>query len=89
MLGMYVQATQELDQMGTETRTWPEVLAIKLAIYDGLRLWDLVEIVAMQLKDSAKGNPRWESVAEQAFREMRAARRMEQRRAARLKPARH
>jgi hypothetical protein len=60
--------------MTVDSRLWPEVLAIKLTIFDGLKLWDLVEITAMQLKASANGNRRWLRVAERACREMRAAR---------------
>ena len=73
-LGMYLQSNQELEQMSADTRLWPEVLAVKLTIYDGLKLWDLVEITAMQLKDSANGNRRWLKLADGACREMRAAR---------------
>ena len=73
-LGMYLQSNQELEQMNADTRLWPEVLAVKLTIYDGLKLWDLVEITAMQLKDSANGNRQWVRLAERACREMRAAR---------------
>ena len=76
-LGLYMQANQELEQMSAETRHWPEVLAVKLGVFDGLRLWEMVEIVAMQLADSAAGNPRWISMAEIACRETRAARRRE------------
>jgi len=73
-LGMYLQSNQELEQMSPDTRLWPEVLAVKLNIFDSLKLWDLVEITAMQLKDSANGNRRWLKMAERACREMRAAR---------------
>jgi hypothetical protein len=73
-LGLYMQSNQELEQMSRETRRWPEVLAIKLAIFDGLKLWEMVEIIALQLKDSAKGNPQWIWMAEMARRETRAAR---------------
>lgn len=76
-LGLYMQANRELEQMSAETRSWPEVLAVKLAIFDGLRLWEMVDIVAAQLTDSAAGNPHWMSVAETARRETRAARRRE------------
>jgi len=73
-LGMYLQSNQELEAMSTDSRLWPEVLAVKLAIFDGLKLWDLVEVTAMQLKDTANGNRRWVTLAERACRQMRAAR---------------
>jgi len=76
-LGLYMQSNRELEQMSHDTRYWPEVLAVKLAIFDGLKLWDMVEIIAMQLAASAKGNPRWISMAESARRETRAARQRE------------
>jgi hypothetical protein len=39
----------------------------------------MMEIVAMQLKDSARGNPRWIELAEGAWQETRAARQRERR----------
>ncbi len=66
MLGLYMQANKELEQMSSNTRHWPEVLAVKLAIFGGLKLWEMMEIVALQLKDSARGNPRWIQLAERA-----------------------
>jgi hypothetical protein len=74
MLGLYMQSNRELERMSADTRHWPEVLAVKLAIFGGLRLWDMVEIAALQLKDSANGNPWWLSMAARARREIRAAR---------------
>jgi hypothetical protein len=76
-LGLHMQANTELDQMNPETRRWPEVLAVKLDIFNGLRLWDMVEIVALQLADSAAGNPRWLSMADSARRQTRLARQRE------------
>ena len=76
-LGLYMQSNRELEQMSPDTRLWPEVLAVKLAIFDGLNLWEMVEIVALQLAESAQGNPRWLSIAETARRETQPARRRE------------
>jgi len=73
-LGLYMRANRELEQMSPDTRQSPEVLAVKLAIFDGLKLWDLVEITAAQLTDSAEGNPQWISMADTAWRETREAR---------------
>ena len=72
-LGLYLQSNRELEQMSADTRFWPEVLAVKLAIFDGLKLWEMVEIVAFQLLESAEGNPRWLSMAETARQGTRAA----------------
>ncbi len=76
-LGLYMRSNQDLEQMDAETRQWPEVLAVKLAIFNGLHLWEMMEIVAVQLHDCAQGNPRWISIAETARRETHAARRRE------------
>lgn len=76
-LGLFMQSNRELEQMSADTRHWPEVLAVKLAIFDGLLLWEMVEIVAAQLADSAKGNPRWLSLAKTAREQTREARQRE------------
>jgi len=76
-LGLYMQANQDLEQMTPCTRHCPEVLAVKLAIFEGLNLWEMVDIVAAQLVVSAAGNPQWISMAESAARATRAARRRE------------
>jgi len=72
-LGLYMQSNLELEQMSPDTRHWPEVLAVKLIIFNCLNLWEMVEIIATQLTDSAQGNPRWTSIAENARLETRAA----------------
>lgn len=77
-LGLYAQANQELEQMSIDTRYWPEVLAVKLVIFDSLKLWDMAEIVAAQLADCAEGNPRWLEIVESARNGMRAARAREE-----------
>lgn len=76
-LGLYNEANLELEQMSRATRHWPEVLAVKLAIFNGLDLWEMVEIVAMQLAGSAAGNPQWLSIAASAWQQIQAARRGE------------
>jgi hypothetical protein len=76
-LGLFMQANQELEQMSHETRHWPEVLAVKLAIFDGLKLWEMVEILALQLGDCASGNPRWLTMAATARQHLRKARQRE------------
>ena len=73
MLGLFMQANRDLEEMSPDTRHWPEVLAVKLSIFDGLMLWEMVEIVAAQLTDSAGGNPRWITMAQTARRQTRAA----------------
>jgi len=82
-LGLYMQANRELEQMSRETRFCPEVLVVKLAIFGGLRLWDMVEIIATQLARAEKGDPRWTEVAEMAHRAIRAGRERDELAAAR------
>lgn len=86
-LGLYIQANQELEQMSRDSRYWPEVLAVKLAIFEGLNLWEMVEITALQLAVSAAGDPRWICLAETARREMRTARQRERRRQPKAAPS--
>jgi len=76
-LGLHLQANRELEQMSRDTRYWPEVLAVKLAIFTGLKLWEMVEIIAVQLTDSAAGDPRWISMAQTARRQTSVARQLE------------
>jgi hypothetical protein len=76
-LGLYLQANKELELMTYETRNWPEVLAVKLAIFDGLKLWEMVEILAVQLGDCARGNPQWLTLAATARQHIRKARQRE------------
>lgn len=65
-LGLFQHANDELEQMARETRLWPEVLAVKLSIFGGLELWEMVEIAAWQLADCAGQNPAWARLANSA-----------------------
>lgn len=76
-LGLFIQSNRELEKMSPETRHWPEVLAIKLAIFNNLMIWEMADIVATQLARSAKGNPRWLALAQSARRDIHIARRLE------------
>jgi len=76
-LGLHLRASQELEQMSRETRLWPEVLSVKLAIFDSLKLWDMVEIIVMQLGESARDNPQWMAMAEMGRRRLHTARQRE------------
>jgi hypothetical protein len=73
-LGLFMQANHELEQMSYETRHWPEVLAVKLTIFWGLKLWEMVEILALQLGACAKGNPRYLTMAATARQHIHAVR---------------
>jgi hypothetical protein len=72
-LGLFQHANSELEQMGRETRYSPEVLAVKLAIFAGLKLWEMAEIVAWQLADRAGENPALMRDAESAMAMVRGS----------------
>lgn len=76
-LRMFIRSSIELDRMSRETRGWPEVLEVRLANFRGLKAWDLTEMAAEQLAESAGGNPRWLALAAGARIEARIARHRE------------
>lgn len=53
-LGMPVEASQELELIAPESRTLPEVLAMRFLIYSTIGNWEMAEAVAGHL---AKTNP--------------------------------
>jgi hypothetical protein len=50
-LGMFLEADAELDKIDPFNRAAPEVLAIRLAIYHGLKKWALMQEIAKRLAD--------------------------------------
>jgi hypothetical protein len=48
-LGMYLEADAELDKIDPFCRAAPEVLAVRLGIYAGLKKWELMQVVAEKL----------------------------------------
>ena len=58
-LGMFAEADSELDKIDPFCRALPEVLAVRLAIYRGLKKWELMQQIAKRLKDFEPDNVQW------------------------------
>ena len=58
-LGMFVEADSELDKIDPFCRALPEVLAVRLAIYRGLKKWELMQQIAQRLKEFEPDNGQW------------------------------
>jgi hypothetical protein len=52
-LRMYLEADAELDEIDPFCRAAPEVLAVRLEIYAGLKKWELMQAVAKKLAEHA------------------------------------
>src|SRR5688572_1132472 len=48
-LGKPLEADAELDEIDPDVRHLPEVLIVRLAIYQALEKWELMEVVARRL----------------------------------------
>jgi len=55
-LGMFAEADSELDKIDPFNRAAPEVLAVRLAIYRGLKKWELMQQIAKRLKEFQPDN---------------------------------
>jgi tetratricopeptide (TPR) repeat protein len=58
-LGMFADADSELENIDPFNRAAPEVLAVRLAIYRGLKKWELMQQVAKRLKEFQPHNVQW------------------------------
>jgi tetratricopeptide (TPR) repeat protein len=58
-LGMLEDANAELECVDPFNRTTPEVLSIRAAIYHGLKKWDLLRVVSLQLTALEPWNVQW------------------------------
>jgi tetratricopeptide (TPR) repeat protein len=58
-LGMFTDAAKELEKIDPFCRATPEVLAVRVAIYHGLKKWDLLQIVAKKLAEFEAQNLYW------------------------------
>jgi hypothetical protein len=58
-LGMFLEANTELDKIDPFSRVAPEVLAIRLAIYHGLKKWALMQGVAKRLAEFKPDDIQW------------------------------
>jgi hypothetical protein len=67
-LGMWLDANAELDEIDPEARHLPEVLKVRLSIYQGLKKWGLAQVVAVRLSDDEPENERWPAAHAMAAR---------------------
>jgi tetratricopeptide (TPR) repeat protein len=58
-LSMFLDADAELEKIDPYCRSLPEVLAVRAAIYTGLRKWELLQIVAQRLVREQPTQPHW------------------------------
>ena len=58
-LGMFSEADAELDKIDPFCRAAPEVLAVRLEIYAGLRKWELMQVVAEKLANYDPAEAQW------------------------------
>src|SRR5882757_8824623 len=58
-LGMFADADLELDEIDAFCRALPEILCMRLAIYRGLKKWELMQQIAKRLKEFQPDNVQW------------------------------
>jgi tetratricopeptide (TPR) repeat protein len=58
-LGMFLEADTELDKIDPFNRAAPEILAIRLAIYHGLKKWELMQEIAKRLAEFQPDDIQW------------------------------
>lgn len=58
-LGMYEDANAELEKIDAFCRAVPEVLALRVAIYQSLGKWELLQVVSQKLVEFEPTNVDW------------------------------
>ena len=58
-LGMFLEADTELDKIDPFNRAAPDVLATRLAIYRGLKKWELMREIAKRLAEFQPDDIQW------------------------------
>jgi tetratricopeptide (TPR) repeat protein len=58
-LGMFQEANDQLENIDPFNRAAPEVLGVRLAIYQGLKKWELMQQIAKRLKEFQPDNVQW------------------------------
>jgi tetratricopeptide (TPR) repeat protein len=58
-LGMFLEADTELDRIDPFNRAAPEVLALRIAIYQGLEKWELMREIAIRLAEFQPDHSQW------------------------------
>ena len=58
-LGMFQEANDQLENIDPFNRAAPEVLAVRIAIYHGLKKWELMAEIAKRLADFQPDDLQW------------------------------
>jgi lipopolysaccharide biosynthesis regulator YciM len=58
-LGMFQDANEQLEKIDPFNRAAPEVLAVRLAIYHGLKKWELMQEIAKRLVEFQPDDLQW------------------------------
>jgi hypothetical protein len=58
-LGMFQDANDQLEKMDPFNRAAPEVLAVRIAFYHGLKKWELMRDIAKRLADFQPNDIQW------------------------------
>jgi tetratricopeptide (TPR) repeat protein len=58
-LGMFQEANDQLENVDPFNRVAPEVLAVRLAIYQGLKKWELMQQIAKRLAEFQPDDIPW------------------------------
>jgi tetratricopeptide (TPR) repeat protein len=58
-LGMFQDANDQLEKIDPFNRAAPEVLAVRLGIYHGLKKWELMREIAKRLADFQPNDIQW------------------------------
>ena len=56
---MFVDAANELEEIDTEARALPQVIAFRVAIYTAMEKWDMAEVAARHMAKVAPEEPGW------------------------------
>src|SRR6266498_2131206 len=58
-LGMFQEANDQLENIDPFNRAAPEVLAVRIAVYQGLRKWELMREVSKRLAEFQPDDVQW------------------------------
>jgi len=58
-LGMFQEANDQLENIDPFNRAAPEVLAVRIAVYQGLKKWELMREVAKRLAEFQPNDIQW------------------------------
>jgi len=58
-LGMFQEANDQLENIDPFNRAAPEVLAVRIAVYHGLKKWELMQEIAKRLAEFQPHDIQW------------------------------